>query len=71
MRRWRLGLCFLLGLGLLLGPPTSQADDDIRAKIEAAGDAEKWDADLVIVLDDEGRDRPAEWARRGDRAQGR
>ncbi|NLG43403.1 MAG: hypothetical protein GX547_09165, partial [Phycisphaerae bacterium] len=47
----------LLGLGLLLGPrlliaaEPAKPTDDIRDKIKAAGDAEKWNADLVYVFD--------------------
>ncbi|MGD8452304.1 MAG: DUF3857 and transglutaminase domain-containing protein [Phycisphaerae bacterium] len=52
MRTCRLRICILAGLGLLLCPPALRADDDLRAKIEAAGDAEKWNADVVYVVDD-------------------
>jgi hypothetical protein len=47
----------LLGLSLLLSPQVilaaepANSTDDIRAKIKAAGDAEKWNADLVYVFD--------------------
>jgi len=41
----------LAGL-LLLGSVRAAADDEIRAKIAAAGDAAKHNADLVIVLDE-------------------
>ena len=47
----------LLGLGLLLGPrlliaaEPAKPTDEIRDKIKAAGDAEKWNADLVYVFD--------------------
>ena len=39
---------FLLGAA----PPRAWADDDIKAKIAAAGDAAKHNADSVVVLDE-------------------
>jgi hypothetical protein len=49
----RLGLVYLaVGLALLPAVSTARADVDVRARIAAAGSAEKWDADVVIVLDE-------------------
>jgi hypothetical protein len=52
MRKWRLMLYLAAGLALLACPPVLRADDDVRAKIKAAGDAKKWNADVVGVVDD-------------------
>ena len=52
MRKRRFALYLVIGLGLLLSPQALSADDDVQAKIEAAGDAEKWNADVVVVLDE-------------------
>jgi hypothetical protein len=41
--------CLLL---LAAAPPGTLADDDIKAKIAAAGDAAKYNADAVVVLDE-------------------
>ncbi len=49
MRRPIAALGLLLGLALSVA--ARAADDDIRAKIKSAGDAEKWNADLVTVFD--------------------
>ncbi|MFH1749263.1 MAG: DUF3857 and transglutaminase domain-containing protein [Planctomycetota bacterium] len=38
-------------LGLLFCAPAARADDDIQARIAAAGDVEKWQTDTVVVLD--------------------
>ena len=52
MRKRYVALYLAIGVGLLVCPQAVRADGDIRAKIEAAGDAEKWDADVVVVLDE-------------------
>ncbi len=51
-RRVRRGVIAVLGVLGWLGP-TLHADDidDVKARIAAAGDAEKYDADAVVVLD--------------------
>ena len=51
MKRSRFTLYLTVSLGLLLCPQALRADDDVRARIDAAGDAEKWNSDIVVVLD--------------------
>ena len=51
MKKWRFTLYLTVSLGLLLCPQALRADDDVRARIDAAGDAEKWNSDIVVVLD--------------------
>ncbi|MBN2446968.1 MAG: DUF3857 domain-containing protein [Phycisphaerae bacterium] len=48
MNRWQVGWLLLI---VLLTPLGARADDDVRARIDAAGDAERWDADTVVVFD--------------------
>jgi transglutaminase-like putative cysteine protease len=45
-------LASLITIALFLGGLPASADDDIQAKIASAGDAEKYDADVVAVLDE-------------------
>jgi hypothetical protein len=52
MRYRRLAGCLLIGVFLLAIAPPTRADDDIKAKIAAAGDAAKHNADAVVVLDE-------------------
>lgn len=49
----RVALCILAGI-LFVGaaPPRAIANDDIKAKIAAAGDAARHNADTVVVLDE-------------------
>ena len=45
-------VCLLAGLLLAAAAPPGLADDaDMRARIAAAGDAEEYDADVVVVVD--------------------
>lgn len=49
----RIAISILAGVLLLGGlPPAVRADDDIKAKIAAAGDEKKHNADAVVVLDE-------------------
>jgi transglutaminase-like putative cysteine protease len=48
----RLAGYLLVGMFLLGAAPLTRADDDTKAKIAAAGDAAKYNADAVVVLDE-------------------